>query len=519
MPADALERYDYAIIGAGIAGMITACYLSAVGKKVILLEKNNQLGGALQVFSREKHIFDTGVHYVGSLGQGDTLNLLFDFLGILDKLDFRRLDVHGFDRILFSGDSKEYRLSQGWDHFVEDLIVDFPLERNGLLLLVQKIKETVAHFGPYSLKKGFPDKSQAGIFSDKLATILDSCINDEKLKKILTGNALLFAYDRSTTPFYIYALILNSYVTGAYRFCKGGSQIANQLSVKIHANGGKIRKRAEVISLEMIDDRISTCTLSDGTIIRADNFIANIHPSALTQLFPEKYQKKAFSLRINTLENYPSFLTVYLILQPKRLPYFNHNYYYLSSECDIGVPATKMDECWPDYFMLSAGVESDDQQFVSTLSVLMYADIADFDRWQESRNTVTNPDERGTSYEEFKSEVINRVIHKVESVFPDIRSMIKYAYCATPLTIRDYLGVPEGSVYGIRKSADDFLRTRIATRTPISNLYLTGQNTDIHGIYGAAISALVTLADLSDIPDIYTAISRFLEKEKVCTDA
>ena len=54
--------YDYVIIGSGLGGLISAVILAKEGKKVCVLEKNNQYGGNLQTFVREKVIFDTGVH-------------------------------------------------------------------------------------------------------------------------------------------------------------------------------------------------------------------------------------------------------------------------------------------------------------------------------------------------------------------------------------------------------------------------------------------------------------------------
>ncbi|MGG2320038.1 hypothetical protein, partial [Salmonella enterica] len=62
----------------------------------------------------------------------------------------------------------------------------------------------------------------------------------------------------------------------------------------------------------------------------------------------------------------------------------------------------------------------------------------------------------------------------------------------TPLTYRDYLATPDGSIYGIAKDYNEPLKTMISTQTKIPNLYLTGQNVKLHGMLGVALTALVT---------------------------
>ena len=40
-----MKKFDVIIIGAGHNGLIAACVLSKKGKKVLLIEKNEKLGG------------------------------------------------------------------------------------------------------------------------------------------------------------------------------------------------------------------------------------------------------------------------------------------------------------------------------------------------------------------------------------------------------------------------------------------------------------------------------------------
>jgi len=95
------EEFDIIIIGSGLGGLVCANILAREGLKVLVLEKNQQFGGNLQTFSRDKIIFDTGVHYIGGLLPGQNLHKYFHYLGIADKLKLQRMNPNGYDVVTF----------------------------------------------------------------------------------------------------------------------------------------------------------------------------------------------------------------------------------------------------------------------------------------------------------------------------------------------------------------------------------------------------------------------------------
>lgn len=95
------EQYDVVIAGSGLGGLVSALILAKEGHSVCVLEKNNQYGGNLQTFVRDKTIFDTGVHYISGLSEGQNLYQYFKYLGIMDDLKLKKLDEDGFDIITF----------------------------------------------------------------------------------------------------------------------------------------------------------------------------------------------------------------------------------------------------------------------------------------------------------------------------------------------------------------------------------------------------------------------------------
>jgi phytoene dehydrogenase-like protein len=61
-------KYDTIIIGGGIAGLTCAAYLSRAGQKVLLVEKNKELGGLVNSFTRDGFHYDAGARALEDAG-------------------------------------------------------------------------------------------------------------------------------------------------------------------------------------------------------------------------------------------------------------------------------------------------------------------------------------------------------------------------------------------------------------------------------------------------------------------
>ncbi|MBL8881143.1 MAG: hypothetical protein JNG88_18695, partial [Phycisphaerales bacterium] len=60
----------------------------------------------------------------------------------------------------------------------------------------------------------------------------------------------------------------------------------------------------------------------------------------------------------------------------------------------------------------------------------------------------------------------------------------------------DYIGTPDGNMYGIRKDSASPLRTFLSPRTKVPNLLLTGQNLNMHGLLGVTVGSVSTCAEI-----------------------
>ena len=488
------QVYDFALLGSGMGALVCANILAKHGHSVILLEKNQQFGGSLQSFSRDKRIFDTGVHYIGSLDEGQTLRKIFKYLNIFDDLKLQRLDQNAFDKIRFPN-GVTFNLGQGYTQFKSSLLEVFPEEEEVIDTFCVTIRKICEYFPLFNLK--YAHKKNVGDLPELLNTgayeYLSSLTSNQELIAALLGNGPLYAGEKGVTPLYVTALISDSFINGSYRIKGGGSQLTKLLIRNIRSFGGEIIKRAKVINIEVGDKKVKYFELEDGRKVYAKNYISNIHPHLTNKLLGEENLRPAYKKRIEKLKNTTSSFTLYLSFKKNTFPYLNYNIYDYFVEPKKVWDITEYDpDKWPDALFSCTPSNIEQGEFADSLTVLTYMDYEETKLWSDSYNTAAYPGKRPKEYLEFKKNKEELVLKKLEERFPGIRECILNQYSSTPLTYKDYIGTEDGSLYGIKKDINNTLATTINSKTKISNLFLTGQNVIFHGILGATISALVT---------------------------
>ncbi len=490
------EHYDVVIVGSGMGGLVAANILAREGRSVCVLEKNNQYGGNLQTFVREKTIFDTGVHYLGGLSEGQNLYRYFDYLDILDGLDLKQLDKDGFDIITFDGDETEYPHAQGYENFENSLIGQFPDEAPAIRAYTAKLRETCEKFPLYNLKLGKPYYENSNMFEFPVKKYIDSLTRNEKLKAVLAGSNLLYAGDEDKSPLYVHALSVNSYIESAYRCANGGSQITKMLVRKLKEHGGEAYNHQEVVRFDVEDKKVVSVRTGKGNVVRGDVFISNIEPKTTVKLVGETHFRKSYCNRIGDIENTISAFSIHMVLKPRSFKYLNKNYYHFKDYNAVWNGHKYTMESWPETYMVSMGVRKDQDEWTDQLTAISYMRFEEVEPWAETFNTVAHKNDRGETYEEFKSIKTEVFIKEIEKKFPNIRECIQSIHTSTPLSYRDYIGCHRGSMYGSVKDVANPLKSFISPRTRIPNLLFTGQNLNMHGILGVTISGVLTCSEL-----------------------
>lgn len=485
-----MHQYDVVIIGSGLGGMASGLILAKEGYKVCILEMNKQIGGALQVYAREKVVFDSGVHYVGGLEKGQNTYQVFKYLGIMDKLKIRKLDEEVFDAVAFEGDPKTYRYAQGYDRFIKTMVADFPDDEEAIVTYANKIREVCSKFPLYNLRTS-SYMEQGDVLEIDTRTYIESITKNEKLRNVLAGTNILYAGKSYKTPFYMHALVINSYIESSYRFVDGGSQIAKFIHQELTKLGGVIFHYKKVVRIVEEGGEVQYVETSEGERYHAKYFISNIHPTLTLEMTESTLIKKAYRSRLNALQNSISVFYVNLVMKKDAFPHFNHNFYCFANE-DAWAPIEYTPENWPQGYAMFFSTSSKGGSFAEGISILTYMRFDEVKQWEHTNHTASNDVSRGEDYEQFKKEKAALLMDLVEKRFPGIKEATKSTYIGTPLSMRDYLGGTDGTLYGVVKDYRDPLATFISPATKIPNLLLTGQNLNMHGILGVSMSAIVT---------------------------
>ena len=482
------NKYDILIAGSGLGGLVCGYILSKNGYKVAIFEKNSQIGGCLQTFTRKGVKFDTGMHYIGSMEEGQIMHKFFNYFNLLDDVQLSPLDKNGFEVISIGGEI--YKYANGSENFIETLAQKFPNNRADIQQYVNKMK-AIADASPlYNLQK---INSNVFIDTEHVTTSVNdfiaSCTDNLELRRVLVGNLPLYAGVKDKTPVYVQALLNNFYMQSAYRIIGGSDTIAFSLAKSIERFGGEIYKNAEIEEFICDEKRMTKVRLKNGQEIESKYFISNIHPQVTVSKINSPLLRQVYRNRIANIENTISNFTVFLIFKKNTVKYLNSNFYYYDNE-NIWELENYASEQFPLSYMYMHQAIEPNQQYAESAEIIAYMRYDEVKKWENTR-----VGKRGKDYEEFKRERAERLINKLNEQFPNIKDCISEYYTSSPLTYRDYTATVNGSMYGILKDKNYPIQTRVSQRTKIPNFFFTGQNINSHGILGVTIGAITTCAE------------------------
>jgi all-trans-retinol 13,14-reductase len=495
-------------MGGGLGGLFAGALLAKENYRVTMLEKNAVIGGGLQTFKRYGVEFESGMHTLGAIRPGGSIYKMCRYLGIMDQLHIHNVDHDCMDQITYLSDGKTYRIPEGREAFTAYFQHEFPEEAEGVKAYVDALYALVDEIDFFFLRT-----SDAHVYThdEKFLWPADEFVahyvKNPKLRDVLSYMNPMFGGYEGHTPAYVHALINVIYINGASRFVGNSQQLAEALRGVIEAAGGQVLGGDPVVKIDINERLVTAVHTRQGHTYQADKYICDLHPAVMLSLTDSKAFSKAFRMRMKEAPNSYSSFSTYIIFKPESFPYINHTCYEQDDYGQVWHYDCYDAKDWPRGFLYMTPCEENQGRWATKMIV---NSIMPFSACRQWSDTVTG--HRGEDYEKWKKWHVERVLDKMERLYPDFRKTIAHVFAASPLTIRDFYNVPEGALYGLHKDCKDVAMGQVPVFTKVHNLYMTGQCVNLHGFCGVPLTAINTVEAIVGIHSVTNKINAFNEE-------
>lgn len=501
------KKYDNIIIGSGISGIALAAILAKESKSSLVLERHYTAGGFTHVFKRRGYEWDVGVHYIGQAHRENSLvRKLFEYVAG-ERLQWAELPEI-YDKIIFG--EKAYNFHKGREQFKEKLKEQFhnPEDQESIDAYIELVRKAARsssylyarravprwinqYFGKFIARKSFP------YYSRTTREVLESITSNQELIGVLTGQFGDYGMPPGESSFIMHANLVHHYFNGGSYPVGGSAAIFDSIEPTITAAGGDVFVNAEVDEIIVKNEKASGVKMKDGKAFYAKNIVssAGVHVTYNHLLKEKSHVDKA---EINAVKASVSHLCLYVGLQhtPEELKLSGTNLWVYPDnydhdenvKCFLEDPENA--EFPVVYISFPAAKDPDFQNRFpgkSTIEVITLADYSLFTKWQSEAWK-----KRGKDYESLKEKFSQRLLKKLYEQLPQLRGKVDYYELSSPLSTRHFMNYEKGEIYGLEHSPARFANRAIHAKTPIKNLYLTGQDIVSCGIAGALVSAVLT---------------------------
>lgn len=500
---DVCVNADVVIVGSGVSGLTSATILAKQGKKVVVVEKQPQFGGALRQFKRQGLSFDVGFHYTGCLGEGELLDFLWRYCDVSPYVSPVPL-TGGYDHFEFDGWDNSVRGYFSYDDFSRELKTYFPGENSGIDHYFKTIKEICAEVPFYNTDlaltpflRGYKSRPSS------LQSFLQKITRDPYLRALLTAPGFLYGTPLEDASLEVHALVAHGYYSGAFTVEGGGQAIVDGFIRALKNFGGELIAGETVENIVEKNGKTAGVQLGNGRLIECSDVIYTGHPASMLSTVADGVFRPAYRKRLHTLRNSLSMFAVFGRSEKQLNPLDGSLNYYvlpqgqnmLSGNCNTlhsqrpmmmtGTrtrPVESLQEQENGIILLRLGHWQDVEQFSSS-----------------------SPNTRPEEYYAYKKTIGSDMVGIAQKRWGALTGEIETLAVGTPLTFRDELNAPEGCAYGARHCLDQF-NPDVRTRLP--GLYLAGQSTLMTGVAGASISGLVAAGEILGLESLWEEVKK-----------
>jgi len=462
--------YDALIIGAGIGGLSAGIILSLLGLRVAVVEKNPLPGGMMRGYRREGMDCPVGVHYFGSFGEGEPLRRICDYLGVTEGMAVEQMGRGGpIDRYLF--DDFTFDLPVSLDAFAASLRQAFPEDRQAIEKIVANLRATTDAQNSFAFLSPTPPLLDGKLYAP-LGAYLTGMNCSPGLRSVLGVAARWMGMSESECPVFYHHFALSSYLLSSWRVRGTGADLAKAFVSRFEELGGTLVCGDAVTAIRTSGTAITGVRLASGRVLDGTRLVAAIHPKKVIEMLPEGVLKPRRARLVGQLAEAEGLFALSAAVDAATHPALPYNLFRLHTDPEGSVDSGVF------YQLRDGGAGK------NLLVIITKSPYPEWSRWED-----TTTGSRGAAYEEAKAGRAIRLLRDAEGVFGSLAgAKILDAY--TPLTLRDWVGSPEGSPYGIMRSMRQLPVLAALSRLGPAGLSFAGQNALSPGILGTLLGSL-----------------------------
>jgi phytoene dehydrogenase-like protein len=487
-----MARYDVVVIGAGLGGLTAGAILARAGRKVLVIERSNSVGGAASSYKSGDLFVEGSLHETSDPHHpGDPKHDALTRAGVIDAVKWIPSAV--FYEVRGGPLAQPFTMPDSFDGARAALGERFPDARAGIDQLLDDMERMAAAMD--TLSNG--DGPSRGDWRMSLLQKLDQTFGDnEAVKCALAANLSYFHDDPATLWWPFFAAAQGSYLQSGGRYVQGGSQrLSSALGRAIRAAGGELLVRRVVSGVTMdADGRGGTVTHtakdgSDPKTVEGVRLISNAAPEALAALMPAAAAAKLTASYAHEAPSASLFALTLGLAKPPR-------------EFGIEVYSTQLlppdMKRFSDYARGARLMAEEPGSRMPPMSVVDYAAIDSGVPAPPYVLSVLGPDHLSNwdasdmdAYRDKRGRWQQAIVRYLDNIYPGIADAIVASSFNSALSVRQYLNAPHGAVYGFAPSPPSATHPipRRSPRTVVPGLYLASAYAGFGGYSGVVQSA------------------------------
>jgi len=493
-----MARYDVVVIGAGLGGLTAGAILARAGRKVLVIERSNSVGGAASSYKSGDLFVEGSLHETSDPNDPrDPKHSVLVRAAVLDAVKW--IPGGAFYEARGGPLGKSFMMPDNFDAARRALAEHFPEARDGIKSVLDDMERLALAAGdlsqqdgnfnnPYGALNLIPESDRSLSLSQKFENVFG---NNEAVKCALAANLSYYHDDPATLSWPFFAMSQGGYLLSGGRYVQGGSQrLSSALARAIRTAGGEVMIRRVVAGIALnAQGRPGGVTHtardgSDSQAVESPVIVSNAAPEILASLMPADAARKLTDAYAQQRPSISLFaLTLGLSKPPREFGVTNYSTQLLPPWM------TRLD----DYAQGAPLMANEPDERMPPMAIVDYAAIDSGVPVPPYVLSIFGPDRLSNwdssdldGYRDKRARWQDAIAHYLDQFYPGLAAAVIASSFNTALSVRQYLNAPGGAVYGFAPAPHPAPRS---PRTALPGLYLASAYAGFGGYTGVIQSA------------------------------